>query len=193
MKTDDAQPASGNPPRLHSFAQQIRNRVSSGSRILEIGAGDGQLAQLLADAGYRVVAMDREQRSAFFTIVTEFESYDPGGIQFDCVAAALVLHHLWDLEAAILKIRSLLAPGGIVAIDDYGWERIDERVARLRWGDAWQTKMQTWKDERADLHRSDAMLQALNRYFAQLSYYDHAYFDDGQGTDTLAFTYFARS
>lgn len=193
MKTNDAQPCSDKPPRLHSLAQQIGNRLPPGSSILEIGAGDGQLAQLLTDAGYRVVAIDREQRSAFPTIVTGFESYDPGGARFDCIAAALVLHHLGDLEATLGKIRALLEPGGLVAIDDYGWERIDENAARRHWGDAWQDEMQTWRAERADLHRSDAMLQALNRHFTQLSCSDHAYFDDGQGSDTLAFTYFGRS
>lgn len=178
--------------RTKSFFDEVTRLLSPGARILEIGAGDGELAVALATAGYDVLAMDREQRSTFPTLVTDFELWNPQGTQFDCVVAALVLHHLANLERTLRKIRSLLKIGGLVAIDDYGWERLNARMAREQWGDAWEQEASNWTRERVQLHRSDIMLAALDRDFQRLLYRDHAYFQEGLGSDALAFTYIGR-
>lgn len=175
--------------RIESFAKQIMQAVPTGAKVLEVGAGEGVLAQTLATAGYEVIAVDRKQGSTFPTLICDFADYDAGSDTFDCVIASLVLHHAPDLEQMLVKMRALLKPGGIVAIDDYGWERLDEAPARARWGSAWESETQKWRAERVSLHRSRDMLSVLDRYFSRQVYYNHAYFDDGAGSDRLAFTF----
>ena len=161
-------------PRVDRFAVLILERLPAQSRVLEIGAGEGLLAERLAAAGHDVVALDTALRSTFPVVLTRFEEYDAPAGSFDCVAAQLVLHHAGDLEATLEKVRRLVRPDGIVAIDDYGWERSDDPAFRA---------------DRNDLHRSDDMLRALRARFEQIAYFDHAYHGDGAGSDAIAFTF----
>ncbi len=165
-------------PRIERFARTIAEYVPSGARILEIGAGEGLLARELAAAGYEVTALDSELRSTFPIVESSFESYEAAASSFGCAAAQLVLHHARDLCAMLEKVDALVAPGGIVAIDDYGWERSADPVFRA---------------ERADLHESGAMLVALRSRFEELRYADHPYLEDGTGNDAIGFTFIGRT
>jgi 2-polyprenyl-3-methyl-5-hydroxy-6-metoxy-1,4-benzoquinol methylase len=164
-------------PRIDNFAETIVTHLTDVGDILEIGAGDGALATALVAAGHRVVAIDRSPREGFPALATSFEAYDAGEARFDAVVAQLVLHHADDLDAFIAKMAALTKPNGIVALDDYGWERSDDEHFRA---------------ERKDLHTSEHMLAALDGAFVRLLYRDHAYSDEGAGTDRLGFTYVGR-
>ncbi len=167
-------------PRVDAFARAIMKRVSKGGDILEIGCGEGQLTTILRDAGYNVTPLDPKERAPFEVFAVRFEDYDAPAHSFDCIATQLVLHHVDDLEAFLEKARTLLKPSGLLAIDDYGWERASDEVS------------EEWRNDRSDLHTSEVMLAALRKRFAEMHYSDHAYFDDGVGTDTLAFTFIGR-
>jgi SAM-dependent methyltransferase len=164
-------------PRIDDFARIIRQYVPSPARILEIGAGEGELAHKLTASGYHAIALDRFLRSTFPIVESSFEEYAGDPNSFDCVAAQLVLHHVDDLDATLEKAASLLRAGGMLAIDDYGWERSDDPEFRA---------------DRADLHSSQTMLRALRAHFNEIAYFDHAYFDEGAGTDRLGFTFIGR-
>jgi GrpB-like predicted nucleotidyltransferase (UPF0157 family) len=164
-------------PRVAAFADLIRQYVPAGSRVLEIGAGEGELAAQLRASGYDVVALDPQLRSTFPILEMRFEDYDAQPQSFDCIAAQLVLHHAGDLDAMLEKAESALRPGGSIAIDDYGWERSDDPAFR---------------NDRSDLHTSAAMLGALRERFEEIYYADHAYFDEGAGTDALGFSFLGR-
>lgn len=161
-------------PRVDAFASLLLARLPPQGRVLEIGAGEGLLAEKLAAEGHDVVALDRDLRSTFPITEGTFEEYDAPANSFDCIAAQLVLHHADDLGGMLEKISQLLKPHGILAIDDYGWERSDDPAFRA---------------DRADLHTSQTMLHALRKRFRELYYADHAYFNDGAGDDSLAFTW----
>lgn len=162
---------------MRAFADAILERVPAGARILEIGCGEGQLTQALRHAGCEVTPIDPKRRAPFEVVPVSFEDYDAPPQHFDCIATQLVLHHVADLETFLDKARRLLRLGGIIAIDDYGWERPNNEVT------------QEWRDDRSDLHTSVAMLNALEKRFTRAYYTDHAYFDDGAGIDKLAFTF----
>jgi len=168
--------------RINAFAELVLARLAPKSRVLEIGCGAGELATLVAAAGHDVTAIDRDPRPEFPAEALSFETFDARGKTFDCIVAMLVLHHAGNLDATIAKIAELLAPGGIVAIDDYGWERRDGLTRETR----------KWRKDREDLHTSVAMLTALDRAFERVLYRDHAYFDEGQGDDRLAFSYIGK-
>lgn len=164
-------------PRVDAFARIVSEFAPHRARVLEIGAGEGLLAARLASQGFTVVALDTQLRSRYPIVECSFEAYEAPAQSFDCVAAQLVLHHADSLEATLDKARSLLRPHGIIAIDDYGWER---------------SRNEGYRAERADLHRSDRMLEALRARFSQAYYADHAFIQDGEGTANLGFTFIGR-
>ena len=161
-------------PRTARFAEILERYVRPPARILEIGAGEGLLAARLAQDGYDVVALDLALRSFFPVVESSFEQYDAPAGSFNCIASQLVLHHVRDIGAVLRKIALLLAPGGIVAIDDFGWERSEDPAFRA---------------DRSDLHPSGTMLAALRANFAERYYDDHPYFAEGAGSDSLGFTF----
>ena len=163
--------------RASLFAREIRRHVRAGSTVLEIGAGEGALAGALGQAGHRVIAIDPNPRGEFQAVATTFEDYDAGHARFDAVVAQFVLHHAGDLDAFVQKMADVLRPGGVVAIDDYGWERSDDA---------------SFRSERADLHTSLAMLAALDRTFLRIAYADHPYAPDAPVRDALGFFYFGK-
>lgn len=163
--------------RIERFASALLERLPPHARVLEIGAGEGELAQRLADAGHDVVAIDPTVRSTFPVQQTTFEAFDAPPESFDAIVSQLVLHHVEDLDAAMEKAARLLRPGGLLAIDDYGWERSDDPAFRA---------------DRGDLHTSERMLLALRRYFNQEHYADQAYYEEGAASDSLGFVFFGR-
>jgi 2-polyprenyl-3-methyl-5-hydroxy-6-metoxy-1,4-benzoquinol methylase len=94
-------------------------------RVLEVGAGRGDLARELADAGYAVTAID--------------PAAEPGdGVQplsllevrgaFDAAVAVVSLHHVNPLEESCAHLATLLAPDGRVVIDELDVARYDQRA-----------------------------------------------------------------
>lgn len=142
-------------------------------RVLEIGCGDGELALALAAAGHDVVAIDPEAPTgAIFRRVRleEFEDSAP----FDAVVASLSLHHVAHVEAAVDKVAAMLVPEGLFVVNEFAWERIDERAAgwaaeRLGDVDAYAVAAQ-WEREHRDLHTGAAVLAALERRFDRLRF-----------------------
>jgi GrpB-like predicted nucleotidyltransferase (UPF0157 family) len=167
----------GSGPRVQRFVSVLQYYLPRHARVLEIGAGEGLLAAGLAAAGHDVVALDTQLRSMFPVVETSFEEYEAQPQSFDCIVAQLVLHHAHDLNGMLEKIDGLLKLDGVIAIDDYGWERSDDPAFRA---------------DRSDLHTSETMLRALRKRFEQLFYADHAYFNEGAGDDSLAFTFIGR-
>lgn len=160
--------------RIERFGNLIAKILPAGAHILEIGAGDGLLAQHLGQA-FDLVAIDRKARGGTYPVVeVAFEDYDAESSSFDAVVAQLVLHHVGDIEATLEKISRLLRPDGLVAIDDYGWERSEDPEFRA---------------DRSDLLTSASMLAALRARFRERFYSDHAYFAEGAGDDRLGFTF----
>jgi SAM-dependent methyltransferase len=167
-------------PRVQNFAQALLQHVPKRAKILEIGCGEGQLTQLLRDAGCDVTPLDPKPRAPFDVFEVHFEDFEAPPQSFDCIATQLVLHHAGNLDVFLDKAQRLLRADGVLAIDDYGWERQSDDVTR------------EWRDERRDLHTSQTMLEALHNGFTQVYYADHAYFHDGAGSDSLAFTFIGR-
>lgn len=98
------------------------------ARVLEVGCGSGALARALGDAGYEITAIDPDAPDGPPFLRVTLEELDVGD-PFGAVVAARSLHHLHDLPAALDKIRGLLVPGGVLVVDDYAKERVDQATA----------------------------------------------------------------
>ena len=134
------------------------------ARVLEVGCGAGELAFALSAAGHAVLAIDPEPPAGPIFRRSTIEDFDDPQA-FDGVVASRSLHHVADLALALDRITSVLGPGGIVIIDDFGWERFDAASA-----DRVGIPLAEWRAEHQHLHPSQVMLGELNRRFTRRSF-----------------------
>ncbi len=95
-------------------------------RVLEIGAGGGELAGALDAAGYDMTAVDpaAEQDSN----VSRLSLLEVNG-RFDAAVAVVALHHVDPLADSCAHLATLINPGGPLVIDEIDIDRYDERAA----------------------------------------------------------------
>jgi SAM-dependent methyltransferase len=141
----------------------IESVLPAGSqRILDVGGGGGRIALPLARAGHEVTVMDISgealellaARSAEVTgVESDLMSFQTSE-RFDVVLAIDTLKYLSgvSMEAACAKLRSLLAPGGVLVICEINrgsWRnRVSERSGRRR---GYSYNIETAKGYRAAL------------------------------------------
>jgi 2-polyprenyl-3-methyl-5-hydroxy-6-metoxy-1,4-benzoquinol methylase len=95
--------------------------------VLDVGCGDGLLAQRLAPVSRSVTGIDPDaaaveraaERLTSYRDVTvshgDFEGYQAGAHKFDLITFVASLHHM-DLRASLVKARELLTPAGEIAV-----------------------------------------------------------------------------
>jgi 2-polyprenyl-3-methyl-5-hydroxy-6-metoxy-1,4-benzoquinol methylase len=136
-------------------------------RVLEVGCGQGELAQGLDAAGYDVLAIDPvAPEGPIFRRVTleELDDAEP----FAAVVACRSLHHVDDLSAAIGRIATLLEPRGLLILDEFGWDLLDRRTAE--WyghGKPVEEVLARWDGEHDGLHGYGQMRRELDRRFEE--------------------------
>ena len=98
------------------------------ARVLEIGAGAGELALDLRRAGYEVVAIDpaSEGPAVLSVALNDFEA---AATSFDAAIAVLSFHHVEPLAASCRRLGRLMRRGGTLVVDEFDVERFDERAA----------------------------------------------------------------
>ncbi|MEV4116895.1 class I SAM-dependent methyltransferase [Nonomuraea sp. NPDC049695] len=104
------------------------------ARVLDAGCGRGHLALALARAGYTVAAVDIDPEAVAATTALgvaaiESDIADYNDRAFDAIVFSLSLHHTARLAEAVERARALLAPGGILIVDEFAWERADRATA----------------------------------------------------------------
>jgi SAM-dependent methyltransferase len=98
------------------------------ARVLEVGAGEGELAAELRDAGYDVVAIDPGSDAPGVTRVALLDVDEPAE-SFDAAVAVVSLHHVEPLAESCAHLAELVRPGGVLVVDEFDVERFDERAA----------------------------------------------------------------
>jgi SAM-dependent methyltransferase len=98
------------------------------ARVLEIGAGKGELAGALSDAGYAMTAIDPAAQNG--GVVTRCSLLETQG-SFDAAVAVVSLHHIDPLEESCAHLATLLPAGALLVIDELDIDRYDERA--MRW------------------------------------------------------------
>jgi SAM-dependent methyltransferase len=97
------------------------------ARVLEVGAGGGELAAELAAAGYDVVAIDPAGGPGVRQVHLH-ELDEPDG-SFAAAVAVVSLHHVEPLAESCERLGALLAPGSPLVIDEFDVDRYDEAAA----------------------------------------------------------------
>jgi SAM-dependent methyltransferase len=104
------------------------------ARVLEVGAGSGELAATLHAAGYEVVAIDPAGGPEIVQIHLH-EVAEPDG-SFDAAVAVVSLHHVEPLPESVDRLAALLAPRALLVVDEFDVDRFDEAAARWWLGHA---------------------------------------------------------
>jgi SAM-dependent methyltransferase len=168
--------------------------------VLEVGCGTlGGFVPALLDVGYQAVGVDPEAPEGPGFRRIEFERYEPPQ-PVDAVVASLSLHHVADLEAALDRLQALLAPGGVLVVVEWAWERFDEATARWclarlappaegaepgwlhhhqeRWvasGQPWDAYRRAWASQEG-LHQGAAIVRGLDTRFRRRFHAEGPYF-----------------
>lgn len=116
------------PPRFLFRRFELLAMIPGGGSFCEIGSADLALAAELLDRFDRgtVVELDEssrvfhaglppERRNRLSVVVGPFEHVDLAD-RFECVVCCEVLEHVEDDRAFLERIRSLLVPGGVLAL-----------------------------------------------------------------------------
>jgi SAM-dependent methyltransferase len=98
------------------------------ARVLEVGAGEGDLANALRVAGYDVLAIDPEPRGDGVRAMAVHELDETVG-SFDAAIAVVSLHHVDPLETSCARLAELLPPGAPLVVDEIDVSAYDERAA----------------------------------------------------------------
>jgi SAM-dependent methyltransferase len=144
------------------------------ARVLEIGTGgEGAVALALDDAGYDVLAIDpaAPQDEGIFRRI-KLEELDADEL-FHAVVAVRVLHHVTDLAPALERIRDHLRPGGVLVLEEIGWDLLDEPTAEWLYGQQVDVPAtldefaREWEDDHVGLHGYEAMREELDVRFRE--------------------------
>ena len=99
------------------------------ARVLEIGAGDGELATALREIGYDVLAIDPAGERPG-VVGLHLHRVDEPAQSFDAAVAVLSLHHVEPLTDSCRRLAEVLRPGARLVVDEFDIQRFDERAAR---------------------------------------------------------------
>ena len=98
------------------------------ARVLEVGAGDGELAGRLRGLGYDVLAIDPASETSDVAALALHAVPEPDE-PFDAAVAVVSLHHVEPLRESCERLAALVRPAGRLVVDEFDVERFDERAA----------------------------------------------------------------
>jgi SAM-dependent methyltransferase len=135
------------------------------ARVIEVGAGDGELAGHLRAAGYDVVAIDPAGGPEIVPVHLH-ELEEPDG-SFDAAVAVTSLHHVEPLPESVDRLAALLPPGARLVVDEFDVGRYDEAAARwwLSHSGHEHDPAELVGDVRSHLHGLDLLRAELGRWF----------------------------
>jgi SAM-dependent methyltransferase len=117
----------------------LRELPATPARVLEVGAGSGELAAELARAGYDVLAIDPAGEPPVEAIALA-DLAEPAA-SFDAAVAVVSLHHVEPLRESLAVLADVVRPDGRLVVDEFDVARFDERAA------SW------WAERRRELGR----------------------------------------
>jgi SAM-dependent methyltransferase len=140
------------------------------ARVLEVGAGSGELAAALSSAGYDVIAIDPAGEGDVVPVA--LLDVDEPEASFDSAVAVVSLHHVEPFEPSCRRLAELVRPGGTLVVDEFDVGRFDERAAAWlldRWRETGRERDRDPADMvaelRAELHPVETILAVLGEWF----------------------------
>ncbi len=166
---------------METFEEFLREQLPTPpARVLEVGSGHGELTTALAVAGYDVVGIDPAAPEGELFRRLTLDDLDETE-RYDAVVAAFSLHHIRDLDVALRKIATLLERGGVLVVDEFAWDLLDEPTLDWMWGqrralaaaggepdpESREELRAEWDADHLGLHGYEALRQALDEHFRE--------------------------
>ncbi|MDX6613261.1 MAG: hypothetical protein QOD75_2447 [Blastocatellia bacterium] len=143
--------------RAYDMALEVARAVPRGSRVLDVGCGNGFIAHhLSAMLGTKVTGIDLDQSAQAPIDYQRFDGthFPVADKSFDGVLFCYVLHHAQNLGAIFSEVRRVLRPGGLMVvyedIPELWWDRfvcsLHNRQWRARTGPCTFRLKEEWQD-----------------------------------------------
>ncbi len=130
------------------------------ARVLEVGAGSGELAARMGEAGYSVVAIDPAGEPPVLPVA--LADLDAPAASFDAAVAVLSLHHVDPLEPSVARLAEVMRPGAPLVVDEIDVAAFDLRAAE------WLAEH--WREAGRDVPKSPPeMVELLQGHMHPLS------------------------
>lgn len=123
--------------KARQFAEHV---AKPDARVLDVGSGDGRFLEVLRSAGppgWRLEGLDidsgaveRGRAKGLTMHRARLEDFDGHREGYDLIVLMQVLEHVSDPRDTCRRIRRLLAPGGVFAIETPDVAGFDERLFR---------------------------------------------------------------
>jgi SAM-dependent methyltransferase len=97
------------------------------ARVLEVGAGEGELAAVLRAAGYDVTAIDPRGSDGVLPVALLDLESPPRA--FDAAVAMVSLHHVVPLGKSLRRLSEVLRHGARLVVDEFDVDLLDERAS----------------------------------------------------------------
>ena len=141
------------------------------ARVLEVGAGEGELARSLRVSGYDVTAIDPKSDTHEVMPVALID-LPPRAFVYDAAVAVVSLHHVEPLEGSIRELAGVMSDGAPLLLDEFDAAALDERAAawwlaqrHARGGDDSETPAELGPKMRAKVHSIELLVSVLSRWF----------------------------
>jgi SAM-dependent methyltransferase len=119
----------------------LRRLIRPGMRVLDYGAGSGELVALLRKTGvnaegfeYSKTAREYCEKTRGFSLASDFDALPEES--FDLVCMIEVIEHLTDLWETLSKLRKLLKPNGVLFITTPNRRSFRARAEKGFWREA---------------------------------------------------------
>lgn len=124
----------------HELLADLEARLGRKGRLLDVGAGDGQLVRTALARGWQAEGTDISsaaveivrQRYGLIVHHGEVERLGLPAAAFDAVVMSHVFEHVRDPGSTLAAVRELLVPGGLLRIEVPNLAGLSSRVKRLQ-------------------------------------------------------------
>jgi SAM-dependent methyltransferase len=151
------------------FDAAVAGMLPAGSRVLDVGCGDGGLVERLAGLGFDAFGVD-PAAPAHPRLIREPVEQVQGFGDFDAALAMMALHHA-KLDAVTSALARLLRPHGRLFVYDLDWSAYDDRAADWLAGhdsSGADNSVAGWRREHAGLHAGAKIKESLGARFESL-------------------------
>ena len=131
----------GTNPRIAAvYAKKLTHSINpkelSGLKILDLGAGNGEMMSALSELGAEVYGIEpygyAVLRDKGFNIYHRIEEI-PGDLQFDGIVMTDVVEHLTNPGDTLKKLYALLIEGGFLYISTMNTRGLNARIFKSFW------------------------------------------------------------